>query len=192
MKRTEMRKKLSVLALAISMSCTALGSAAMLPVLAADDPVSKTQNQNQGTKPAAADSLPGLRAAGGYGQIVLTIDRQEGDSNTYSILRSASADGTFEKVGETAGSSWTDTTVTAEETYYYKLQNGTETSANATEVSTGKDAYLAGSALNKTLSESEAVFDGNKVVDLSSGIDRIKELSEGSVYIRFKGCARQK
>ena len=186
MKRTEMRKKLSVLALAISMSCTALGSAAMLPVLAADDPVSKTQNQNQGTKPAAADSLPGLRAAGGYGQIVLTIDRQEGDSNTYSILRSASADGTFEKVGETAGSSWTDTTVTAEETYYYKLQNGTETSANATEVSTGKDAYLAGSALNKTLSESEAVFDGNKVVDLSSGIDRIKELSEGSVYIRFK------
>lgn len=186
MNRKTARTKFSVLALALSMSCTALGSS-MTQVLAAEAIPSAVHTQTKtNTRPAAQETLPAIEAKGGYAQVQIAIDRAEDDTNTYSILRADSENGSYVSIGETTESIWIDTMVQTETTYFYKLQKGSEISSTPIETSTGKEAYLHQSVLNKALNESESVFDGTRVVDLSDSIGSIKNLEEGSVYIRFK------
>lgn len=55
------------------------------------------------------------------GKIILSWDSQK-KASSYEIYRSESKDGTFRKIHSTTSASFTDTGVTAQKTYYYKVR----------------------------------------------------------------------
>lgn len=84
------------------------------------------------------DSVPpqvpsNLRAEAGIAGINLTwTPSPDGDLSHYNIYRAEEADGEFIKVGETAASSYMDTDLEGNKSYYYKI-NAEDTSGNVSD-----------------------------------------------------------
>src|SRR5690606_24829913 len=74
-----------------------------------------------------------LRAEAGIAGINLTwTPSPDGDLSHYNIYRAEEADGEFIKVGETAASSYMDTDLEGNKSYYYKV-NAEDTSGNVSD-----------------------------------------------------------
>ena len=92
-------------------------------VVTAVNATGQSGNSNQATAtPAAAPTAPvaplNLTATGGNQQVSLAWTASSG-ATSYNVKRAATNGGPYTTVGSPAGTSYTDTTVTNETTYYY-------------------------------------------------------------------------
>lgn len=162
-------------------------------ILNADAPILalKAEYETSGTTdpdPEEPAALPVLSAKARYQEAVLTIARPADDTKAYDVLRSETADGMFVKVGQIASgaSSWTDTGLSNDATYFYKIQNGTEISDAAVSAMPGRQAFIQNAEAHKQLAESEQTFDGSKTINMNDQVNAIKDLDDGSIILRFK------
>lgn len=172
MKRNHSRKALMSLAIALSMASSSLPGSSSA-IFAMEQPfVESTYSDSASIKETS--SLPAFQAKGGYKRVTLTIDLAQDNQTAYTIWRSETEDGEYVKVGETTEASWNDTNTQSQKTYYYKIGDGETLSANPVSVQTGKQAFAENGEISKTFDEEEGTFDGTRVIDLSSEIDKIK------------------
>jgi fibronectin type 3 domain-containing protein len=110
-------------------------------VVTAVNATGESGNSNQATAtPAAAPTAPApplnLTATGGNQQVSLAWTASTG-ATTYNVKRAATNGGPYPTVASPAGTSYTDTTVTNETTYYYVVSavNASGESANSNQAS---------------------------------------------------------
>lgn len=131
--------------------------------------------------------LPTLSALGRYEEAILSISREETDNTEYEILRSESENGEYVKAGTLAASesSFVDSGLDSSKTYFYKLKSAEGESKDPVSLKSDKAAYIQNAEATKKV-DSSVVFDGNKVLNMNEHVDKVKNLSGGSVIIRFK------
>ena len=100
-----------------------------------------TKTANFTIKPAKAGSLS-AKVSSDNKSIVLSWGESKGAS-AYRVLRSTEPDGTYTKIADIKGTTFTDTTAAAATTYYYKVR-GYKTVGGDTIVSAFSDAVKAG------------------------------------------------
>lgn len=121
----------------------------------------------------------------GYSSIKISFVPAEGITE-YDIFRSEDKNGTYEKIGSTQGTSYTDQTG-AGKTFYYQVRSkdGNKVSdiiGNASP--TGIEAMKENAVLYKDLKGQE--FNGSTLVDVSDKAAEVGKLSAGSVIIKFR------
>lgn len=121
----------------------------------------------------------------GYSSIKISFVPAEGITE-YDIFRSEDKNGTYEKIGSTQGTSYTDQTG-AGKTFYYQVRSkdGNKVSDKICNASpTGIEAMKENAVLYKDLEGQK--FNGSTLVDVSDKAAEVGKLSAGSVIIKFK------
>lgn len=121
----------------------------------------------------------------GYSSIKISFVPAEGITE-YDIFRSEDKNGTYEKIGSTQGTSYTDQTG-AGKTFYYQVRSkdGNKVSDKICNASpTGIEAMKENAVLYKDLEGQE--FNGSTLVDVSDKAAEVGKLSAGSVIIKFR------
>lgn len=121
----------------------------------------------------------------GYSSIKISFVPAEGITE-YNIFRSEDKNGTYEKIGSTQGTSYTDQTG-AGKTFYYQVRSkdGNKVSDKICNASpTGIEAMKENAVLYKDLEGQK--FNGSTLVDVSDKAAEVGKLSAGSVIIKFK------
>lgn len=176
MKRKTIFKKVSVLAIALSMSLTSQSAQMMLPVFAQEETQTKTDVQ-----------IENLAVTPRIKSITLSFDLPQGaQALEYSVWRGTKADnltriGTATADGEGKTGTYTDTSDVANKIYFYQIKAENETTRYASDVKYNETAAgldsVASSLLYKDLSGE--TFDGTRCCRLSEEeVNRLKGLSD--------------
>ena len=135
-------------------------------------------------EPSIASNIEGTNAAAGYESVEITFTPNQKDT-VYEVFRSESENGSFIKVGAAENGSFVDHAGTGKICWYkVKSQDGKQVSdVFCNSLPTGMEALQNNALLFEKIN---VLFDGTTLIDLSDRINDIKNVSNGSIIIKFK------